>query len=52
MVKVKIEVTGIGNDDTLEIRMVLERVKNLVRELVYNYVEVDYTNDDLSVRES
>lgn len=45
--KVKIEVTGIKDRDVLEIRMVNERLKNLITEFRRNGVEVDYHSDDL-----
>ena len=45
-IKIKIDATGIKDDDTLEIRMVLVRISELIKNLKNKGIDVEYTTDD------
>jgi hypothetical protein len=45
-IHVDIKVTGINGEDTLEIRMILERLANLIEEFKRNGINVSYKDDD------
>lgn len=45
-INIKIDTSGIKDDDTLEIRMVLVRISELIKNLKNKGIDVEYTTDD------